>query len=53
MTLGLFLLAPSLAAAEKSAVRLVEGALADRPDVREHAVDGVEAVLVPGPWWGD
>ncbi|MFR9795986.1 hypothetical protein ACL02U_08795 [Streptomyces sp. MS06] len=53
MTLGIFLLAPSLVAAEQIAVRLVEGAFAGRSDVREYAVSGAEVVLVPGPWWDD
>ncbi|MEU7058500.1 hypothetical protein [Streptomyces sp. NPDC046197] len=51
VTLGLFLLAGSLAAAEDSAGRLAERAVAHHPDLRGFQVVTAEAVLVPGPWW--
>ncbi|MFK4144028.1 hypothetical protein [Streptomyces sp. NPDC004065] len=51
VTLGLFLLADRLAAAEESAARLTERAVAGHPALRGFRVVTAEAVLVPGPWW--
>lgn len=51
LTLGLFLLADSLAAAEDSAARLSRRAVEHHPDLRGYGVVASGAVLVPGPWW--
>lgn len=52
VTLGFFLLADDLAAAEKTAAHLAEQAVSDHPELREFRIMEAEAVLVPGPWWG-
>ncbi|MCU7827355.1 hypothetical protein [Kitasatospora sp. DSM 101779] len=51
-TLGLFLAAPSLAAAEAAAARLSRRAVAGHASLRGFAVVASEAPLLPGPWWG-
>ncbi|MFD7937748.1 hypothetical protein ACFV4T_24965 [Streptomyces sp. NPDC059755] len=51
LTLGLFLLADSLATAEDSAARLSRRAVEQHPDLLGYGVVASGAVLVPGPWW--
>lgn len=51
LTLGLFLLAGSLAAAEDAAARLSRRAVEHHPDLLGYGVVASGAVLVPGPWW--
>ncbi|WP_406006960.1 hypothetical protein OG440_12780 [Streptomyces sp. NBC_00637] len=51
LTLGLFLLADSLAAAEDSAARLSRRAVDHHQDLLGYGVVTSGAVLVPGPWW--
>ncbi|ARP70705.1 hypothetical protein LK07_13970 [Streptomyces pluripotens] len=51
VTLGLFLLAGSLAIAEESAARLVARALSSHAELHGHTILSVGAALVPGPWW--
>ncbi|WP_051812111.1 hypothetical protein [Kitasatospora sp. MBT63] len=50
-TLGLFLKAPALAAAEEAAERLARRAVAGHASLRGFVVVAGEASLVPGPWW--
>jgi hypothetical protein len=52
-TVGLFTAAAGLAEAEESAARVVRRAVAAHSGLSGFAVVSVEAVLVPGPWWGD
>ena len=51
LTVGLFMLAGSLAEAEHHARRLTARAVADHPDLHGFHVLTAEGVLVPGPWW--
>ncbi|MFI1162588.1 hypothetical protein ACH4UM_03020 [Streptomyces sp. NPDC020801] len=51
VTLGLFLLADSLATAEERSARLVRRAVAGHPRLCGFRVLQAETVLVPGPWW--
>ncbi|WP_051844476.1 hypothetical protein [Streptomyces sp. NRRL S-813] len=51
VTLGFFLLADGLAAAEKTAAHLAGQAVSGHPELQEFRILEAEAVLVPGPWW--
>ncbi|GGV79692.1 MULTISPECIES: hypothetical protein [Streptomyces] len=51
VTLGLFLLANDLAAAEQSAARVAGQAVSGHPALSEFRVLESQGALVPGPWW--
>ncbi|MFJ5230019.1 hypothetical protein ACIQBJ_08960 [Kitasatospora sp. NPDC088391] len=51
VTVGVFSLLPTLAAAEDSAAVLLDRAVARSPELAGFTVLSVGAALVPGPWW--
>ncbi|WP_051653250.1 hypothetical protein [Kitasatospora cheerisanensis] len=52
VTVGVFVLAESLAEAEGRAARVLLRAVEAEPGLAGFAVLSVGAALVPGPWWG-